>query len=152
MIRIAKKEDLVELAKIYGELYNEIDLGERWSTESAKRYLEYWLEKQNDLFFVAEEDGNAVGGIVSIVKPWFDGNRLFDTELFVSPKYQHKHLGSLLLKRHLSEAIKRYNCTVIEFHTYGSEQGFPQNWYYRIGCKKDEKLTIMKAKLSEVAL
>ena len=39
---------------------------------------------------------------------------------------------------HLKEAKVKYNASVIEFHTYGEEDEFPQNWYNRIGFKKDE--------------
>ncbi|MBO7504680.1 GNAT family N-acetyltransferase [bacterium] len=54
--------------------------------------MSYWYDRQPDLFFVAEVDGRVVGGIVSGIKPWFDGNRLVDGELFVDKKYQERHL------------------------------------------------------------
>jgi ribosomal protein S18 acetylase RimI-like enzyme len=50
-------------------------------------------EKQRNLFFVAEENEKVVGAIMSGVKPWFDGNRLIDTELFVDKNYQNRHLA-----------------------------------------------------------
>ena len=62
MIRLAKKEDIKELAIIYKELYDNADIGENWTIESAANLLNYWYEKQGDLFFVAEECGKVVGG------------------------------------------------------------------------------------------
>ena len=109
MIRLVKLEDIISLAPIYKELYD-ADIGEFWSIESAGKLLKYWYDKQQDLFFVAEEDGKAVGAIMSGVKPWFDGNRLVDTELFVAKDYQEKHIGRELYKKHLSEA--EYDNTV----------------------------------------
>lgn len=132
MIRLVKLEDIKELAITYKELYDDADIGEFWSIESAEKLLNYWYEKQKDLFFVAEEDGKPVGAVVSGIKPWFDGNRLIDTEIFVAKNYQEKHLGKELYKKHLSEAQRIYNAKVIEFHTYGNEMEFPQNWYNRI--------------------
>ena len=76
--------------------------------------------------------------------------RLIDTEIFVSSKCQKKHIGKNLMIAHLKEAKIKYNATTIEFHTYGKEDEFPQNWYNRIGFKKDEELIIMHANVDNV--
>lgn len=150
MIRNVKYDDLKTLAPIYKELYDDVDIGEYWSIENAEKLMIYWYERQKDLFFIAEEDGKAVGAVMSGVKPWFDGNRLNDTEIFVSKNYQHKNIAKKLYKKHLEEAIKKYSCTVIEFHTYGNENEFPQNWYKKIGFTKDKELIIMSANIKKV--
>ena len=150
MIRLVRKEDIKDLAQIYKELYDNVDIGEYWTIESATNLLNYWYDKQSDLFFVDEEDGKAVGAVMSGVKPWFDGNRLVDTEIFVSNKYQGKHFAKELYRIHLEEAQKKYDAKIIEFHTYGDETEFPQNWYNRIGFKKDNELIIMNANIEEV--
>ena len=87
---------------------------------------------------------------MSGVKSWFDGLRLIDTEIFVSKDYQEKHLGRALMLEHLKQAKIKYNVKTVEFHTYGDETEFPQNWYNRIGFKKDEELIIMNANVEEV--
>lgn len=51
---------------------------------------------------------------------------------------------------HLKAAKVKYNVSMIEFHTYGEENEFPQNWYNRIGFKKDKELIIMYANVEEV--
>jgi len=150
MIRLVKLEDIISLAPIYKDLYDDADIGEFWSIESAEKLLKYWYDKQQDLFFVAEEDEKPVGAIMSGVKPWFDGNRLVDTELFVAKDYQEKHIGRELYKKHLSEAQRIYKARVIEFHTYGDENEFPQSWYKEIGFKKDKELIIMNANIEKV--
>jgi len=150
MIRLVKKTDLKELAVIYKELYDNADIGENWTIEKAYELLLYWYDKQKDLFFVAEEDNKPIGAIVSGIKSWFDGLRLIDTEIFVSQNCQKKHVGKSLMIAHLSEAKIKYNVNMIEFHTYGDEDEFPQNWYNRIGFKKDEELIIMSANVENV--
>lgn len=147
MIRLVEKSDIEELAKIYKELYDNADIGEDWTVEKAYDLLTYWYEKQRDLFFVAIEDDVPVGAIVSGIKTWFDGLRLIDTEIFVSNKCQKKHIGKSLMIAHLEKAKIKYNATMIEFHTYGKENEFPQNWYNRIGFEKDNELIIMHAKV-----
>ncbi len=150
MIRNVKSEDIKILAPIYKELYDDANIGEFWSIESAEKLLNYWYDKQQDLFFVAEEDGKAVGAIMSGIKPWFDGNRLIDTEIFVAKDYQERHLGKELYKKDLLEAQRIYKAKVIEFHTYGDESTFPQDWYNRIGFQKDTELVIMNANIEHV--
>ena len=150
MIRLVKLEDIENLSYIYKELYDDVEIWESWSVETAKNLLSYWYNRQPDLFFVAEVDGRVVGGIVSGIKPWFDGNRLVDGELFVDCRYQERHLWKELLKKHLFEAKKIYNAKVIEFHTYGDETEFPQNWYKRIWCKKDNELIIMNGEIEDI--
>lgn len=150
MIRLVKKGDINELAKIYKDLYDNVDIGENWTIEKASELLTYWYNKQSDLFFVAEEDGKAVGAIMSGVKSWFDGVRLNDTEIFVSNEYQGKHIAKDLMLEHLKKAKLKYNAKMIEFHTYGDEDEFPQNWYNRIGFEKDNELIIMHADIENV--
>ncbi len=150
MIRLVKKSDLNDLAIIYKDLYDNADIGENWTIEKAYELLLYWYDKQKDLFFVAEEDNKPVGAVVSGIKSWFDGLRLIDTEIFVSQEYQGKHIAKNLMLIHLKEAKIKYNVNVIEFHTYGAEDEFPQNWYNRIGFKKDEELIIMSANVENV--
>lgn len=150
MIRLVKKSDLNDLAIIYKDLYDNADIGENWTIEKAYELLLYWFDKQKDLFFVAEEDNKPIGAIVSGVKSWFDGLRLVDTEIFVSQEYQGKHIAKNLMLQHLKEAKIKYNVNVIEFHTYGEENEFPQNWYKRIGFKKDEELIIMNGNVEDI--
>ncbi len=150
MIRLVQKSDIGELAAIYKELYDNADIGENWTVDKAYDLLMYWYEKQKDLFFVDIEDDVPVGAIVSGIKSWFDGLRLVDTEIFVSNKCQKKNIGKNLMLTHLKEAKVKYNVSMIEFHTYGNENEFPQNWYNRIGFKKDEELIIMHADVDNV--
>lgn len=112
--------------------------------------LTYFYDRQKDLFFVAEEDGKAIGAVMSTLKPWFDGNRICDSEIFVKKEYQRRYIGANLYKIHLQTAQNKYDCKVIEFHTYGDESEFPQNWYKRIGLSKDEELVIMSGKIKEI--
>ncbi len=149
MIRNVKETDIKILAHIYKELYDNADIGEYWTIESAEKLLNYWYEKQKDLFLVAEENCEVVGAIMSGIKPWFDGNRLIDSEIFVSSKYQGKHIAKDLFIFHLKKAKELYDVKTMEFHTYGDEEEFPQCWYNRIGFKKDNELIIMNGNVDD---
>lgn len=41
MIRLVKLEDIISLAPIYKDLYDDADIGEFWSIESAGKLLKY---------------------------------------------------------------------------------------------------------------
>lgn len=150
MIRLVKKEDFEDLAVIYKNLYDNVDIGEDWSVWRALDLLNYWYNRQGDLFFVAEEDGKPVWAIMSGVKPRFDWLRLVDTELFVSSDYQGKHIGKDLMLYHLKNAKIKYNVKTIEYHTYGDESEFPQSWYNRIWLRKNDELIIMDGDVETV--
>ena len=45
MIRLAKKEDIKYLAPIYKELYDDVDIGEFWSIESAEAEINTLKER-----------------------------------------------------------------------------------------------------------
>lgn len=150
MIRSVRESDIKLLAPIYKKLYDNADIGENWTIESAEKLLNYWYNKQKDLFFVAQYDNKPVGAIMSGIKPWFDGNRLIDGEIFISREYQGRHIAKDLFVYHLKKAKELYDVKTMEFHTYGDEKEFPQCWYNRIGLKKDNELIIMNGEIENI--
>lgn len=132
-IRLAKKEDLKELARIYKNLYGESILNEDWSIEKSYGLLDFFYKLQSDLFVVAEVDKKVVGAVMSLVKPWHDGNRLIETEIFVADDYQRQGIASRLFHKHFKLAMEKYNAKIMEAHTYQEEDGYPLNWYKKQG-------------------
>lgn len=130
-LRLAKKQDLKPLAKIYKDLYCNSILNENWTEETAYKFLDFFYTLQPDIFIVAEENEKVVGAVTSLVKPWHDGNRLIETEIFVAKNHQHKGIGSKLFHEHFKKSIEKYDAKIIEAHTYQEEDGYPLNW-----CKK----------------
>ena len=72
--RLVKKEDLNVLSKIYKDLYFNSVLNENWTEETAYQLLNFFYTLQSDLFIVAEENDKVVGAVMSLIKPWHDGN------------------------------------------------------------------------------
>src|SRR3989304_4350667 len=62
--RLMHKSDLEKLSEIYAKVYDEFDVGERWTKKKSYELLEYWIKRQPDLSFVAEVDGKIVGGFI----------------------------------------------------------------------------------------
>ena len=88
--------------------------------------------------------------MTSVLKPWWDGNHLEDGEIFVIKKYQHQGIASLLMKALCIYALDKYNATILEAHTYKDENGFPLNWYKRLGFRIMDDLKIINGDIKEV--
>jgi len=148
-IRLVEEKDLNALAEIYAAVYVFFDTGEKWTAESAKKMLKYWLDKQPDLAFLAEYEGKIVGGFLSGVKPWWDGVHLFDGELFVHPDFQNQKIGKALFKRMLAEASEKYKATTFDAFTYNGSE-FPLSWYKKIGFHVIKEWTMFSGDIKEV--
>ena len=148
-IRIAREEDLENLAEIYVKTYKAFDAGEKWARESAYKLLSYWHSAHPDLAFLAEFNNSIVGGLFIGLKPWWDGNRLVDGELFVDPKYQKRGIGRELIKHMLTESIKKYEVVSWDFTTFRNHE-FPLAWYKKIGLKEAKEWTTLSGNPQEI--
>ena len=148
-IRLIEDGDLDNLAEVYALVYRVFNSGENWTKESAKEMLNYWLSKQPDLAFLAEYDGQIVGGFLSSIKPWWDGIHLFDGELFVHPDFQNKKIGKALLKTVLEEAKEKYNAKIFDAFTFNGYE-FPLSWYKKIGFNEIHEWTMFSGNVKEV--
>lgn len=149
VIRTFDKRDLDKLAKLYCKVYDRIDVGEKWEYTSAHKLLSYWLERQPDLCFLAEYDKVIVGGFVSGVKPWWDGNHLFDGEVFVDPDHQKKGIGTELSKVMYKTAVEKYGATHFDAFTF-SDREHPLSWYKKQGFNEVKNWTIISGDLRKV--
>ena len=137
-----KEEDLEEVAVLYTDIYDKVDIGEKWTKSASHQLMKYWLSKQSDLCFVAIIEDKIVGGFVAGIKPWWDGNHLVDGEVFVDYNY-HKHkIGTELSKAIYKTALTKYKITSIDFVTF-SKNGFPLSWYERLGFKVNRQLVLI---------
>lgn len=144
------EEDLATIAGHYANYYANSVLGEKWTTEKATDLFKYFYKQNPDLFFVAYDNDKPVGVIMSVLKPWWDGNHLEDGEVFVLPAYQHKGIAKSLFKALFKHAIEKYNATTLEAHTYEDENGFPYSWYKRLGCDTINDWKIINGNIKEI--
>ncbi|MBS3169169.1 GNAT family N-acetyltransferase [Candidatus Woesearchaeota archaeon] len=133
-----QKEDLRQLAEIYSIVYQKFDIEERWTSESAKRLLSYWFDKQPDLAFVAEFNGKVVGAFIAGIKPWWDGNHLSDGEIFVHPDYQKKGIATKLSVALYEKALQKYNVISFDAYTFKKTK-FPLSWYLSQGFVQNKE-------------
>lgn len=136
-IRRAAEGDLDALADIYASSMAGAPGDESWSQKSAREFLAMWLQRQPDLFFVAELDGRIVGGTVCDLKPYFDGPRITDGEMFIAPAVRNAGVARALMCRQLDEAYYRFGVKTVESLANGQSE-VVMRWCDRIGFKRTE--------------
>lgn len=124
---------------------------EHWQLAQARALLADWWHRQSDLFMSARnEHGVLVGGFVVGVRPWWDGNHLVDGELFVDPQFQQEGVAKQLILAVLEKAKKRY-APLLNWDTYTfRNEGFPLNWYRRLGFTEIEEWVMIRADVDAV--
>ena len=133
-IRLVKNQELEEAGGGYLQSINASNFEEHWLKDGAVETMKWFYKIQPDLFFVALSNGKIVGGMMALIKPWHDGLRLVDGELFVVPEFQKKGIGCQLMVVLINEAVRKYNISMIEGITV-PENNFPCTWYKSIGFK-----------------
>lgn len=148
-IRLMQEKDLTPLSKVYTLVYKKFDIGEKWNDKTSKKLLTYWLDKQPDLAFVAELDGQVVGGFVAGIKPWWDGNHMSDGEVFVHPDYQKRGIATKLSIALYEAALKKYKVVSFDAYTFKKTK-FPLSWYLSQGFLQNEDWTMISGDVSYI--
>ncbi len=151
-IRHATADDLEALSELYSRCMAGAPGDEQWSLPRAHAFLAMWLRRQPDLFFVAEVDGRVVGGSVCDLKPYFDGPRFTEGEMFVEPAVRHLGVARALLQRRVTEAGPRYGVVAMETLANGHSP-IVLDWFGRLGFQRTEwihmevPLAVLRARL-----
>lgn len=149
MIRPVSEKDLPLLATIYKRAYNLLNIGERWSDETAFKLMEWFFKEQRDLFFVAKVGKKISGAVVGIIKPWWDGNHLTDGEIFIDPPFQRHGIGSRLIKELFQEAKKKYKVVSWDTFTHIVYE-HPLKWYKKMGFEEINNWKMISGDINRV--
>jgi GNAT superfamily N-acetyltransferase len=146
-INIAGHEHIKELARVYVRSFR--TRGEKWTLKRAEALIKDYISKQSDMVLAARIDNKIVGGFLCLIKPWFDGNRLVETDLFVDPKLIRRGVGAILLKEVLTRAKKNYKAVIVEGITF-TNLDFPMSWYKRLGINQTKELMFVNGKIDTI--
>lgn len=142
-------ESVEELACLYVKIYKDTNPKEKWDICSAKKFISYFYELCPDLFFIAKMKDKIIGGIWGSVKPWWDGNKVYDLEIFVDKEYQGIGISKLMLAHYFEVAINKYNVNSVEAITF-RDRKFPLCYYEKIALIKDRQLVLLEGKAQEI--
>ncbi len=109
-VELMTERQITPLSNIYRRAYNALDeLGERWTKESAHKFISHFYRRQPDLIFIATLNDKIVGASMAAIQPWWDGNHLVEGEIFTDPDYRDKVIEKELLKKLLVTARDKYH-------------------------------------------
>ncbi len=75
---------------------------------------------------------------------------LEDTEIFVAKDYQKQGIGTDLYKYHYKIAMEKFSVTIMEAHTYADENGYPLNWYRKLGFEVVDDWKVINGNIREI--
>jgi len=146
-IRLAKRKDLAEIARIYQVANSKAYPEDKWNKKEAVNHLADYFKLQPDLFFVAYKDEKIIAGIWGRIEH-YSGPDLTDVDLFVDPESQNRGVGRGMLKYIIKKAATKYQIGEINFLA-NNKKDFPLVWYKKIGMKETPWFN-MEGKVKEV--
>ncbi len=97
MIRTLTNADIPACAEILCAVYNNELWQCRWTSKTARAYLEDYVRAEKFVGYIAEEQGRVAGALFAHEKIWWNNSELFIDEMFVLPEMQRNGLGSRLI-------------------------------------------------------
>lgn len=90
-----------------------------------------------------------IGAVWGQVKPWWNGNKLYDIEIFIKKAFQNKGYSKLLFIKLFEESIRYYSVKDVEAITF-NDRPFPLSYYERIQLEKDSQLTLLSGNAKNI--
>ncbi|MCD6234264.1 MAG: GNAT family N-acetyltransferase [Candidatus Marinimicrobia bacterium] len=111
------------------------------SLSDTREELHRMLDKHPELFLIAEQKGILVGTVLGS----FDGRRGYIHHLAVLPEYQHRGIGTFLLKT-LEEKYRSMD--VVKIHLFiETENAEVESYYQKLGWYRRDDLIMMSKTL-----
>lgn len=148
-IRLLKKSDIDEVAKLFVDSYKKEEKHRRWKIEFAKKYIFNIYRIHKDICFVAVENNKIIGVALSEIIPEFSKEVVVSKVLLIHPDYRRKKVGSKLLRKICIKAENKYNLKEIETNIY-TLTNFPITWYESIGFRTKKYYETTRANISDV--
>lgn len=149
VVRLVEEPDLLLLAQMYIAVYEKTNPSEIWTNESAYDFIRFFYNNCADLFFVLEVNGVLAGATWGQIKPWWNGNKIYNFEIFVCNEHQNKGLSKQLLLYFFTEAREKYSVSTIEVITF-SDRTFPLCYYEKLSIIPDKQLILLEGNMEEI--
>jgi GNAT superfamily N-acetyltransferase len=97
MIKPYENEDLEHCARLLMEAYNCPPWNDNWTLEKAERFLREFAGHKRFFGFTLWENGELIGAAFCREKTWWTSDEIYVEEFYISPRYQRRGYGKLLL-------------------------------------------------------
>lgn len=147
-IRMSNDVAIPQLAQAYADHYNNVGLGEHWTTEEVEAMLKWQLGQSLGRYFfikwAKDLESNKefpIGFFCAYTKPYQSGQMIWDGELFVLPEYRKFGIGTELTEA-LFTVAKSSGVDFFESLTYEDENGYPLKFWQKLGVDRDDLIHI----------
>ena len=140
MIRKFENMDLANCAKIMQSVYNNEMWQCYWSDETARSYLQDFVEHKKFVGFTLIKDEKVAGAILCREKVWWNNSELYIEEMFVAPEFQRQGHGVQLLKT-VEEYVREKKLAGITLSTI--RHSFALDFYKKNGFSDNEHVLFM---------
>ena len=89
--------DLQKCSDLYVRVFNSEPWNDEWTSETAHTRLLELSENKRFLGYTLWESDELIGAVFCYEKTFFKGNEIFIEEMWISPNYQHKGHGKILI-------------------------------------------------------
>lgn len=144
-IRECTQRDLKQLAQIFIEAFREAPWHEEWPYDTAYKRLEMVMQTPRFVGYIAELDGEVMGGLLGNIEYWSEGDHYIIKELFVDKEKQGRGIARLLIGN-VREELKRQGICIEELVTSNSVKMI--NFYKNQGYSVNEEMVMMIRKKS----
>lgn len=148
-IRLLKRSDINEVAKIFVESYKKEDKARRWDEKLAEKYVLIHYRVCKELCFVAVDSERIVGVALASVIPEFNKEIVEFKVLLVHPDYRRKKIGSKLMRKMCIKAENKYGINEIEASIY-TLTNFPITWYESVGFRTRKHYEVTRASTAKI--
>ncbi len=107
MIKPYESNDLQQCAELLIETYNCPPWNNRWTKETAQKYLQEFAASSRFVGFTLWDNENLIGATFCHEKIWWTRDELYVDEFYISPKHQRKGNGEFLLQT-IEDYIKQH--------------------------------------------
>lgn len=104
-IRLLETNHIQGCAELLMQAYNSAPWDDQWSKETAERYLNEFATNPRFVGFIMLENNRIIGAAFCHEKTWWTNDELYVDEFYISPDFQRKGYGNILLQ-HLERYIK----------------------------------------------
>lgn len=148
-IRLLKKNEIKEVAKLLINAYENESKDRRWNEKCAEEYVQMMYRLCNKLCFVAVQEGKIVGATLNVIMPEFNKNILESRMLLVHPDYRRQKIGTKLITKVCEKAMSDFKIDEIESSIY-TLTNFPITWYECIGFRTKKYYEVIRANIANI--
>lgn len=148
-IRLLKRNEINEIAKLFVESYKKDDKARRWDENLAEKYILMLYRICKELCYVAIDNEKIVGVALGVVIPEFNKEIIEFKVLLVHPDYRRKKIGSKLMRKICIKAENKYNIDEIEASIY-TLTNFPITWYESVGFRTRKHYEVTRASITNI--